>query len=69
VRDAGRGIPDFALDKVFDKFYSLPRSTTGQKSTGLGLNLVLEVVKLHGGSVTLQNNSNGGAVASIIIPM
>ncbi|NOU25982.1 MAG: two-component system sensor histidine kinase CreC [Methylotenera sp.] len=73
VHDAGAGIPDYALTKVFDKFYSLPRpqntANAGQKSTGLGLNFVQEVVKLHGGSVTLQNNPNGGAVATITLPM
>ncbi len=65
IRDAGSGIPDFALDKVFDKFYSLPRPTTGQKSTGLGLNFVQEVVKLHGGSIKLENHTGGGAIATM----
>jgi two-component system sensor histidine kinase CreC len=72
VCDAGSGIPDYALDKVFDKFYSLPRpqntSNAGQKSTGLGLNFVQEVVKLHGGSVTLQNSDICGAIATMILP-
>ena len=40
VKDEGAGIHDYALNKVFDKFYSLPRPTTNQKSTGLGLNFV-----------------------------
>jgi two-component system, OmpR family, sensor histidine kinase CreC len=68
VKDQGAGIPDYALDKVFDKFYSLPRPTTNQKSTGLGLNFVQEVAKLHGGSVTLSNHADGGAVATITLP-
>jgi len=73
VCDAGDGIPDYALDKIFDKFYSLTRPATGQKSTGLGLNFVREVVKLHGGSVTLeniklQNSIVNGAIATITLP-
>ena len=68
VKDQGAGIPDYALDKVFDKFYSLPRPVTHQKSTGLGLNFVQEVAKLHGGSVTLSNHADGGAVAVITLP-
>jgi two-component system, OmpR family, sensor histidine kinase CreC len=77
VCDAGGGIPDYALDKVFDKFYSLPRpkntQNAGQKSTGLGLNFVQEVVKLHGGSVKLENiqlqNGNvNGAIATMTLP-
>jgi two-component system sensor histidine kinase CreC len=77
IQDQGAGIPDYALDKVFDKFYSLPRpdfsNNAGQKSTGLGLNFVQEVVKLHGGSVTLKNieqpnNDINGAIATMTLP-
>lgn len=71
VSDQGAGIPDFALDKIFDKFYSLPRPqntpNAGQKSTGLGLNFVQEVAKLHGGNVTLKNLPQGGALASLVL--
>ena len=63
IKDQGTGIPDYAVDKIFDKFYSLPRPATNLKSTGLGLNFVQEVAKLHGGSVTLSNHQNGGVLA------
>ncbi|MDP1658174.1 MAG: two-component system sensor histidine kinase CreC [Methylotenera sp.] len=72
IQDQGAGIPDYAIDKIFDKFYSLPRPdfsiNTGQKSTGLGLNFVREVAKLHGGSITLKNHAGGGAIAIITLP-
>jgi two-component system, OmpR family, sensor histidine kinase CreC len=68
IKDQGAGIPDYALDKIFDKFYSLPRPSTNQKSTGLGLNFVQEVVKLHGGNVSLNNHPEGGAMAVITLP-
>lgn len=68
VRDTGTGIPDYAIDKVFNKFYSLPRPSTNQKSTGLGLNFVQEVAKLHGGSITLLNHEQGGAEALLTLP-
>jgi two-component system, OmpR family, sensor histidine kinase CreC len=68
IRDTGVGVPDYALDKVFDKFYSLPRPNNNQKSTGLGLNFVKEVAKLHGGSVTLGNHEWGGAEAILTLP-
>ena len=68
VKDQGAGIPDFAVDKIFNKFYSLPRPTSGQKSTGLGLNFVQEVAKLHGGSVRLSNHAEGGALAILSLP-
>lgn len=57
IKDDGPGIPDYAEQKVFEKFYSLQRPGTGKKSTGLGLNLVREVTKLHGGEITLANRS------------
>lgn len=65
IRDEGEGIPDFALDKVFDRFYSLPRPDTGKKSTGLGLSFVREVALLHGGAIHLENRTDApGAVAT-----
>jgi two-component system, OmpR family, sensor histidine kinase CreC len=47
VEDHRAGIPDFALEKVFHKFFSLQRPHSGKKSTGLGLNIVKEMAVLH----------------------
>jgi len=63
VDDAGPGVPDYALPKVFERFYSLPRPGTERKSTGLGLALVREIAHLHGGDATLTNRPEGGARA------
>ncbi len=68
VRDQGAGIPDYARDRLFERFYSTPRPDSGQRGTGLGLNLVEQVARLHGGSITLKNHSDGGAVAVISLP-
>jgi len=54
IVDQGEGIPDYAWDRIFERFYSLPRPGGAQKSTGLGLNLVKEAVELHGGSVSIE---------------
>lgn len=59
VRDRGCGMPSFALEKAFHKFFSLSRPDTGKKSTGLGLPFVAEVAALHGGSVRLVNAEPG----------
>ena len=67
VRDQGAGIPDFAVDKVFDKFFSLGRPGSGKKSTGLGLPFVREVISLHGGEIRLEN-ARPGLEARIILP-
>ena len=68
ITDQGPGIPDFALDRIFDRFYSLGRPDTGKKSTGLGLNLVCEVAKSHGGTVRVVNGEGGGALAEMVLP-
>ena len=69
VQDEGLGVPDYAVDKIFDRFYSLPRADTREKSSGLGLCLVREVSDLHGGSVTLTNVSQpSGCKACLSLP-
>lgn len=57
VSDCGPGIPEFALNRVTERFFSLPRKDTGKKSSGLGLAFVSEVAKLHGGRVEVSNRS------------
>jgi len=52
-------IPDYALPRLSERFYSLPRPDSGRKSTGLGLNFVEEVMKLHGGSMHIRNVESG----------
>jgi two-component system sensor histidine kinase CreC len=69
VGDTGTGIPDYALPRVFDRFYSLPRPDSGKKGTGIGLSFVQEVALLHGGTIALQNNPEGGAIATLRIPV
>ncbi|WP_110972441.1 two-component system sensor histidine kinase CreC [Pseudomonas huaxiensis] len=55
----GAAIPDYALGRLCERFYSLPRPDTGRKSTGLGLNFVEEVMQLHGGSLEIANVEGG----------
>ncbi|MBU1052930.1 MAG: two-component system sensor histidine kinase CreC [Proteobacteria bacterium] len=69
VADNGPGIPDYAGDKIFDKFFSLQRPDTGKKSTGLGLNFARQVAILHNGDVFLENRSSKGVVATMVLPI
>ncbi|MFW0764403.1 two-component system sensor histidine kinase CreC [Trabulsiella odontotermitis] len=64
VTDTGSGIPDYALGRIFERFYSLPREN-GQKSSGLGLAFVQEVARLHQGDIRLINQAEGGVRATL----
>ncbi|MGV8959563.1 MAG: two-component system sensor histidine kinase CreC [Stenotrophomonas sp.] len=66
--DNGPGVPDYALGRVFERFYSLARPHSGQRSSGLGLPFVAEVARLHGGEVRLQSRTQGGALAALSLP-
>ncbi len=66
VSDTGSGIPDYALGRIFERFYSLPREN-GHKSSGLGLAFVREVARLHQGDIQLINRSAGGTSALLIL--
>lgn len=68
VRDEGAGIPDYAQGRVFERFYSTPRPDSGQRGTGLGLNLVEQAARLHGGTIALSNHLGGGAEAVLSLP-
>jgi two-component system sensor histidine kinase CreC len=68
VRDHGPGVPEYALARVFERFYSLPPPAAERKGTGLGLTFVREVAALHGGAAGLANHPQGGAVATLSLP-
>jgi two-component system sensor histidine kinase CreC len=69
VEDTGPGVPDYALARIFDRFYSLPRPDSGRKSSGLGLSIVREIARLHGGEANLANRPEGGARAELSLPV
>ena len=68
VSDRGSGIPAFAQERLFERFYSLPRPD-GARSTGLGLPFVHEAAALHRGSVSVANREGGGVVAVMELPI
>lgn len=68
IRDQGPGVPPYARERVFERFFSLPRPATQRKSTGLGLAMAREVAELHGGNIGLDNLPQGGACAWLELP-
>jgi two-component system, OmpR family, osmolarity sensor histidine kinase EnvZ len=68
VRDAGPGIPDDQLDRVFRPFYRLEASRSqATGGTGLGLAIVRQLAESNGWKVTLKNRATGGLEAVLEI--
>jgi len=69
VRDTGVGIPAEELPKLFDRFYRIEgqRSRTHEGS-GIGLSLVQELVKLHGGRIRAESEPGVGTTFAVSIP-
>ena len=66
IKDEGCGIPAFAINRIFDRFYSLPRPGSEQKSSGLGLCFAKEATELHNGSLSIANNlQHSGVIAEL----
>ncbi|HYK75348.1 MAG TPA: HAMP domain-containing sensor histidine kinase [Daejeonella sp.] len=68
--DNGIGIPEEFHDKVFDKFFRIPRGNTHNvKGYGLGLNFVKQVIQQHKGAVSLTANNPSGSIFTIKLPL
>ena len=65
VSDNGPGIPDAIVNKIFQPFFTT--KPTGQ-GTGLGLSLSYDIVKSHGGELTLETKEGEGSEFAIILP-
>jgi two-component system sensor histidine kinase CreC len=69
IADQGMGIPDFAKERIFEKFYSLERPDTKRKSSGLGLSFVKEVIELHRGKIEINSPIKNNRGTSVIIDL
>ncbi len=66
VADSGPGIPEEALDSIWDPFFTTKPEDLG---TGLGLPICKEIVEAHGGSIEAGNGPDGGACFELRLPM
>jgi two-component system sensor histidine kinase MtrB len=69
VSDNGPGIAEEAMPHIFERFYKASSSRTRSESSGLGLAITAENVRLHGGRVTAANLPWGGAVFTVEHPL
>lgn len=69
VRDTGTGIPAQELPHIFERFHRVPQARgRSYEGTGIGLALVQELVKLHGGSVRAESIEGQGTTFVVSIP-
>jgi signal transduction histidine kinase len=70
VRDSGIGIPESELPRVFERFYRI-EGTLGRsyEGTGIGLALIQELVRLHGGTISAHSVSGEGTRFDVDIPL
>jgi len=62
VYDTGKGIPESALSKIYEPFYTTQPSGQG---TGLGLTVSRKIIEIHHGVLLIKNRKEGGVVASM----
>ena len=56
--DDGRGVPDNALENIFERFYRVDKSRGRETGgTGLGLAIVKEIIEAHGWSISAKNDN------------
>ena len=67
IKDNGPGFKEINTEKIFERFYSNRPEKFGEHS-GLGLNIVKNLVDLHNGQIFAKNNKNKGAKIEIIFP-
>ena len=70
VADTGPGIPERFQRSVFQPFFRVDKSRSREYGgVGLGLSLVWEIVKLHGGTVCVENSSEAGTTVAVSLPL
>lgn len=69
VRDRGAGIPQQHMDRVFERFYRIPRVEEGVNGTGLGLAIAKGVTRLHGGNISVSSREGGGCEFVVELPL
>jgi two-component system sensor histidine kinase KdpD len=68
IADRGPGIPGDLVDRIFEKFYRLPRESAGG-GAGLGLAICRAIVEAHGGRIWAENRDGGGAIFRFTLPI
>ena len=68
IQDTGIGISDEDKKKIFDRFYRAEKARRTKGHFGLGLSIAYEIVKMHHGGITVQDNPQGGCLFTVTLP-
>lgn len=70
IQDYGQGIPEKDLPKIMERFYRVNKARTRKDGgAGLGLAIVYQIVKKHGGDISIQSQLGQGTTVTITLPM
>ena len=70
IKDTGCGIPEDFRESVFQPFFRVDKSRSREKGgVGLGLSLVWEIARLHGGGVRVRESGESGTVIELTLPI
>lgn len=69
VKDEGEGISKENLPFIFDQFYTEDKARADSTSNGLGLYITKEIIKEHGGNITVTSKKGKGSTFTVILPV
>lgn len=69
VSDTGRGIPNDEIDRVFDRYYMAERGQRHDDGSGLGLSVVKQLVRSHGGDIQVESVPGEGTTFRFTVPL
>ncbi len=69
VEDDGPGIPSEYLDRLFERFYRVPESSTSARGSGLGLFICYHIIRAHGGEISVTSELGVGTRFNFYLPI
>ena len=68
IRDNGKGMTESERERIFERYYRGTNTTERPEGSGLGLAIANQIIKLHGGAMTVTSNPNEGTEVVITLP-
>jgi len=69
VRDHGPGVPEDALEKIFQPFFRIDADGNSRGGNGLGLAIAVQAIRMHRGAISAKNVQPRGLEVTVILPV